>query len=80
MRACIGDRVLMDMQEFRGRNGDSVMVQADTVEDAWHILTALAEGGEIAISLGKQPGRKAPAPRPIAGAVSWVIDTAQQNG
>ena len=78
----IGDQALMgqDMQEFSGRKGHSVMVQADTVEDARRIFTALAEGGEIAIPFGKQPWSEGFGTTTDRWGVSWVIDTAAQHG
>lgn len=74
----IGDQALMgqDTQDFDGRKGYSVTVQADTAEDARRIFAALAEDGEVAIPFGEQPWSAGFGATADRWGVSWVIDTA----
>lgn len=74
----IGEHALMgqDMQDFDGRKGYSITVQADTPADAERIFNALAEGGEVAIPFGEQPWSAGFGTTTDRFGVSWVIDTA----
>lgn len=75
----IGDQSLMgqDMQDFSGRKGMSVTVQADTPDEARRIFAALAEGGEVQMPIDKQPWSEAFGVLVDRWGVPWVIDTAE---
>jgi PhnB protein len=75
----IGDQSLMgqDMQDFSGRKGMSVTVQADTPDEARRIFAALVEGGEVQMPIDKQPWSEAFGVLIDRWGVPWVIDTAE---
>lgn len=77
----VGEHALMgqDLQNFDGRKGYSVTVQASTPADAERIFTVLAEGGNIAIPFGEQPWSAGFGTLTDRWGVSWVIDTAEQT-
>ena len=77
----IGDQSLMgqDMQDFSGRKGFSVTVQAKTVDEAKRIFTALAEGGQTTMPFGPQPWSEGFGLLTDRWGVPWVIDTAQKG-
>jgi PhnB protein len=77
----VGEEALMgqDMQDYSGRKGMSVTVQADTPQDAQRIFSALAEGGKVGIPFGKQPWSEGFGTTADRWGVSWVIDTAEQK-
>lgn len=77
----VGEQALMgqDMQDFSGRKGMSVMVQADTSKDAQRIFSALAEGGTVGIPFGRQPWSEGFGTTADRWGVSWVVDTAAQE-
>lgn len=76
----IGNQALMgqDMQDFDGRKGLSVMVQADSAGEAQRIFGELGKGGEIGIPFGEQPWSKGFGTVTDRWGVSWVIDTAEE--
>lgn len=77
----VGEQSLMgqDMQDFSGRKGMSVTIQADTARDAQRIFSALAEGGAVGIPFGKQPWSEGFGTTVDRWGVSWVVDTAAQE-
>jgi len=74
----IDDQALMgqDMQKFSGRQGMSVTVAADSVEDAKRIFDEFAKGGSTFIPFGPQPWSKGFGLTTDRFGVTWVIDTA----
>ena len=74
----IGDQSLMgqDMQDFSGRKGMNVTVQADTVEEARRVFDRLVEGGSAIIPFGPQPWSKGFGFLTDRFGVNWVVDTA----
>lgn len=73
----IGDQALMgqDMQDYSGRKGMNVTVQADTSEDAHRIFDELAKGGTVMIPFGAQPWSKGFGFTTDRFGVNWVVDT-----
>lgn len=76
----VGDQALMgqDMQDFAGRKGFSVTVQADTAAEARRIFAALAEGGQVQMPIDVQAWSEAFGVLTDRWGVPWVIDTAAQ--
>ena len=74
----VGDQSLMgqDMQDFSGRKGMNVTVQADTIEEARRIFDSLVEGGSTMIAFGPQPWSKGFGFLTDRFGVNWVVDTA----
>jgi PhnB protein len=72
----IGDQSLMgqDMQDFSGRKGMNVTVQADTVDAARRIFDGLVEGGSTIIPFGPQPWSKGFGFLTDRFGVNWVVD------
>lgn len=77
----VGDQSLMgqDMQDFDGRKGFSVTVQADTPQEAHRIFAELGEGGQVIMPIEKQPWSAAFGVLTDRWGIPWVIDTAEEG-
>ncbi len=73
----IGDQALMgqDMQDFSGREGYSVTVAADSVEEARRIFEALAVGGTVMMPFEPQGWSEGFGMTLDRFGVAWVIDS-----